>query len=148
MSTTSGLTRRRGGGGSGAGGGPSGSNVDDSLQRSGSSSRINDAAPETSYESAENGHKIAFDPRDIGESAERSKQPKLTLMEEVILLGLKDKQVCLHKVTRNPNLSTANLVTPLSSVLRVISPSGMTTSHMPFEGALLSNLPSVAVSPW
>jgi hypothetical protein len=36
---------------------------------------------------------IAFDPRDISESAERSKQPKLTLMEEVLLLGLKDKQV-------------------------------------------------------
>ena len=49
--------------------------------------------PETSYESGENGHKIAFDPRDISESAERSKQPKLTLMEEVLLLGLKDKQV-------------------------------------------------------
>jgi hypothetical protein len=41
----------------------------------------------------ENGHKIAFDPRDISESQERSKQPKLTLMEEVLLLGLKDKQV-------------------------------------------------------
>jgi Golgi phosphoprotein 3 len=51
------------------------------------------SAPETSYESGENGHKIAFDPRDISESAERSKQPKLTLMEEVLLLGLKDKQV-------------------------------------------------------
>lgn len=49
--------------------------------------------PETSYENSENGHKIAFDPRDISESAERSKQPKLTLMEEVLLLGLKDKQV-------------------------------------------------------
>ena len=51
------------------------------------------AGPETSYESGENGHRIAFDPRDISESAERSKQPKLTLMEEVLLLGLKDKQV-------------------------------------------------------
>lgn len=51
------------------------------------------SAPETSYQSGENGHKIAFDPRDISESAERSKQPKLTLMEEVLLLGLKDKQV-------------------------------------------------------
>lgn len=51
------------------------------------------SGPETSYESSENGHKIAFDPRDISESAERSKQPKLTLMEEVLLLGLKDKQV-------------------------------------------------------
>ncbi|KAL9624540.1 MAG: hypothetical protein Q9160_001204 [Pyrenula sp. 1 TL-2023] len=48
--------------------------------------------PETSYSAGENGHKIAFDPRDISENEERSKQPKLTLMEEVILLGLKDKQ--------------------------------------------------------
>ena len=52
-------------------------------------------APETSYSSGENGHKIAFDPRDISESEERSKQPKLTLMEEVLLIGLKDKQVCI-----------------------------------------------------
>lgn len=29
----------------------------------------------------------------MSESAERSKQPKLTLMEEVLLMGLKDKQV-------------------------------------------------------
>ena len=49
--------------------------------------------PETSYTNSENGHKIAFDPRDISETQERSKQPKLTLMEEVLLLGLKDKQV-------------------------------------------------------
>lgn len=52
-----------------------------------------DSAPETTYESSENGHKIAFDPRDLNESVERSKQPKLTMMEEVLLLGLKDKQV-------------------------------------------------------
>ena len=44
---------------------------------------------------------IAFDPRDISESAERSKQPKLTLMEEVLLLGLKDKQVSSHRETHN-----------------------------------------------
>lgn len=52
--------------------------------------------PETSREvgyDEVNGHKIAYDPRDISESAERVKQPKLTLMEEVLLLGLKDKQV-------------------------------------------------------
>ena len=96
--TTSGLTRRRGGAADGDNG------------TSGIGSRTNSAAnvrdtpanggggggPETSYESGENGHRIAFDPRDISESAERSKQPKLTLMEEVLLLGLKDKQVgCL-----------------------------------------------------
>ncbi|KAI1475897.1 hypothetical protein K445DRAFT_78241 [Daldinia sp. EC12] len=83
---SSGLTRRRGAGG--------GTATDDSngINRSNSSSNVRDSAPETSYENSENGHKIAFDPRDISESAERSKQPKLTLMEEIILLGLKDKQ--------------------------------------------------------
>lgn len=88
---SSGLTRRRGAGGGGVNG----------ESETGESSRVTspvpkatrDSAPETSYESSENGHKIAFDPRDISESAERSKQPKLTLMEEVLLLGLKDKQV-------------------------------------------------------
>src|SRR4051812_12324800 len=96
MSTTTsgGLTRRRGGGG-GGGEGSSGAAGDDSngINRSSSTSNARDSAPETSYEAGENGHKIAFDPRDISESAERSKQPKLTLMEEVLLLGLKDKQV-------------------------------------------------------
>jgi Golgi phosphoprotein 3 len=91
--TTSGLTRRRGaGGGGGANGDGNGSNGIGS--RSSSAANVRDSAPETSYESGENGHRIAFDPRDISESAERSKQPKLTLMEEVLLLGLKDKQVC------------------------------------------------------
>lgn len=87
---SSGLTRRRGGGG----GGPAAEGENSNgLPRNNSSSNFKDSAPETSYESSENGHKIAYDPRDISESAERSKQPKLTLMEEVLLLGLKDKQV-------------------------------------------------------
>jgi len=93
---SSGLTRRRGGGGGGGGG--DGEDMDSS--RVGSPAPAPKAGgsrdtggPETSYEAGENGHKIAFDPRDISESAERSKQPKLTLMEEVLLLGLKDKQV-------------------------------------------------------
>lgn len=97
--TTSGLTRRRGGGGPG-GAGNDGENNNGSNgigSRTNSSANVRDAVgsggPETSYESGENGHRIAFDPRDISESAERSKQPKLTLMEEVLLLGLKDKQV-------------------------------------------------------
>jgi hypothetical protein len=34
----------------------------------------------------------------MSESAERSKQPKLTLMEEIILMGLKDKQVGIAQV--------------------------------------------------
>ncbi|MBE3109794.1 MAG: hypothetical protein IMZ46_04645 [Acidobacteria bacterium] len=88
--SSSGLTRRRGAGGASneAGDAPG------APGRANSSSNFKDgSAPETSYEDGDNGHKIAFDPRDISESAERSKQPKLTLMEEVLLLGLKDKQV-------------------------------------------------------
>ena len=88
MASSSGLTRRRGGGGAAGNGEDEGSRVSSPAPR-----RNDDRAPETSYESSENGHKIAFDPRDISESAERSKQPKLTLMEEIILMGLKDKQV-------------------------------------------------------
>ena len=95
---SSGLTRRRGGGGGGAGGDNEDgepSRVASPAPKAGSSRDT--GGPETSYESGENGHKIAFDPRDISESAERSKQPKLTLMEEVLLLGLKDKQVSISK---------------------------------------------------
>lgn len=91
-----GLTRRRGGGGAAAGDGE----ASNGASRTNSTPNIKDSAPETSYESGENGHKIAFDPRDISESAERSKQPKLTLMEEVLLLGLKDKQVCRRRAPR------------------------------------------------
>ncbi|KAL1988173.1 hypothetical protein VTN96DRAFT_703 [Rasamsonia emersonii] len=88
MASAGGLTRRRGGGRVG-GDDDNSSRVSSPTPRNGTyDSRI----PETSYTGGENGHKIAFDPRDISESEERSKQPKLTLMEEVLLLGLKDKQ--------------------------------------------------------
>ena len=93
MASAGGLTRRRGGGG-----GASTSNAEDENDGSRVSSPVPknyDKAPETSYTGGENGHKIAFDPRDMQESEERNKQPKLTLMEEVLLLGLKDKQVLL-----------------------------------------------------
>lgn len=96
MASAGGLTRRRGAGG---GGGASASTAEEGEDASRVSSpapkTYNDRAPETSYTGGENGHKIAFDPRDISESEERSKQPKLTLMEEVLLMGLKDKQVQL-----------------------------------------------------
>jgi Golgi phosphoprotein 3 len=103
MSSASGLTRRRGGGG-GAGAAGDNENSDSSrvaspVNKAGGSRDT--SGPETSYESGENGHRIAFDPRDISESAERSKQPKLTLMEEVLLLGLKDKQVRCCSVGRD-----------------------------------------------
>ena len=90
MSSTGGLTRRRGGGGATTG------DEENEGSRSGTPAgapRENGRAPETSYTGGENGHKIAFDPRDMADNEERSKQPKLTLMEEVLLMGLKDKQV-------------------------------------------------------
>lgn len=84
---SSGLTRRRGVGNTSTDPDNEGSRVASPAPKPTSNN-----APETSYESGENGHKIAFDPRDISENAERSKQPKLTLMEEILLMGLKDKQ--------------------------------------------------------
>ncbi|KAK5679638.1 Vacuolar protein sorting-associated protein 74, partial [Elasticomyces elasticus] len=85
----SGLTRRRGAAGA------TGDNENGESSRVASPApRKNEdtRSPDTAYESGANGHKIAFDPRDISENEERSKQPKLTLMEEVLLMGLKDKQ--------------------------------------------------------
>lgn len=124
---SSGLTRRRGAAG------PSDGNGDE-----GNSSRVQSPAPrpqgsgqpETSYESGVNGHKIAFDPRDMNESAERSKQPKLTMMEEVLLLGLKDKQV-------SPGQATVKVLEDMGQSLMVAnrdtSLSGTTTYHMRLE---------------
>lgn len=91
MDSPGGLTRRRGGGRT-VGDDNNGNRVTSppSLNGSPYDSRVHEA----SFTGGENGHKIAFDPRDISESEERSKQPKLTLMEEVLLMGLKDKQVC------------------------------------------------------
>ena len=93
MAAQGGLTRRRGAGGGGAtanGDEESSSRVQSPTPRTGNPF---DRTPETAYESGENGHKIAYDPRDISENEEKAKQPKLTLMEEILLLGLKDKQV-------------------------------------------------------
>jgi len=89
MSAQGGLTRRRGAG------------VAQEHSDELSTSRVASPAPkdnpfdrpETGREVSDNGHIVAYDPRDMSESAERSKQPKLTLMEEILLLGLKDKQV-------------------------------------------------------
>jgi golgi phosphoprotein 3 len=88
MATGGGLTRRRGVGGGG-------SSLADGGEEAGSSSSPTRSSilGETSFAAGEESHKIAYDPRDLSESAERNKQPKLTLMEEVLLIGLKDKQV-------------------------------------------------------
>lgn len=120
-STPSGLTRRRGGGG-GTG----------DTDESGSPSRVLSPGPQrpeprqrdVSYDNV-NGHKVAYDPRDISENEERVKQPKLTLMEDVLLLGLKDKQVYISAHF------SAYLVLTSS---RACYHSGTTTSRMPSEG--------------
>ena len=94
MATTGGLTRRRGGGGTSSSG--LGDDENEATRGASPAPRVGPSdsqRAETSYTGGENGHKIAFDPRDISESEERNKQPKLTLMEEVLLMGLKDKQV-------------------------------------------------------
>ena len=118
MASAGGLTRRRG---AGAGAGASTSTTVDGEDSSRVSSpapkAYNDRAPETSYTGGENGHKIAFDPRDISESEERSKQPKLTLMEEVLLMGLKDKQVQLTFPSRLRSEPDTNVVQGLSVIL-------------------------------
>jgi hypothetical protein len=51
----------------------------------------------------EGGSKIAFDPKDLIDQGEEDarqggKAPRLTIMEEVLLLGLKDRQVCIYSV--------------------------------------------------
>ena len=91
MASAGGLTRRRGGGAA-VGEDENGDFRGASPAPRGGLS-YESRAPETSYTGGENGHKIAYDPQDISESEERNKQPKLTLMEEVLLMGLKDKQV-------------------------------------------------------
>lgn len=160
MSSSSGLTRRRGGGGGAA---AEGESSNGGIQRNNSSSNF-DNTPETSYESNENGHKIAFDPRDISESTERSKQPKLTLMEEVLLLGLKDKQVrsvpsfdgnngaqrldprdCNRAASMSAFVS-ASIALLMSWAGRDTSLFGTITYLMPFEAASSWSLPFAAGS--
>ena len=92
MASTGGVVRRRGAGAGTSSTSPP-EDENDASRVSSPVPKNYDKAPETSYTGGENGHKIAFDPRDMQESEERNKQPKLTLMEEVLLLGLKDKQV-------------------------------------------------------
>ncbi|PWZ00270.1 putative VPS74-protein [Testicularia cyperi] len=45
----------------------------------------------TTYDES-TGHKVAYDPRDLNDEKEMGENPRLTLMEEILLLGLKDKQ--------------------------------------------------------
>lgn len=69
-----------------------------STSPTGSSANISGLAKVSHAGSAfEGGNKIAFDPKDLEREDEEvrsgGRMPKLTIMEEVLLLGLKDKQV-------------------------------------------------------
>lgn len=98
MASTEGLSRRR----VGALAASSSYNNDEELHHTngGSNSRGGSPPPTQHAGSAfERGNRIAFDPRDLQEGANEEariwgKIPRLTIMEEVLLLGLKDKQVC------------------------------------------------------
>lgn len=109
MSTNGGLSRRR------VPGGSSSTTTDDDPSSAGTgassprttSPRNSTLSPTTSGgakhagSAFEGGSKIAYDPRDLereGEEMRRGggKAPKLTIMEEVLLLGLKDKQVRIY----------------------------------------------------
>jgi hypothetical protein len=104
---------------------------------------MDNRGPETSFTSAENGHKIAFDPRDISENEERGKQPKLTLMEDILLLGLKDKQVSSPKFPLSRLMGFRSLTS--YPHYRAICLSGTKTSPTPCEGVLSLNLHSAGV---
>lgn len=143
MASAGGLTRRRGGGRAAGADDNDDSRVSSPISRNGSA--LDHRGPETSFTSGENGHKIVFDPRDLSETEERSKQPKLTLMEDILLLGLKDKQVgfsCLFSPYLRPCLKTRKLrmrqllTAGNSSCYRVIYRSGTKTSPTPCEDAL------------
>ncbi|KAJ3770861.1 Golgi phosphoprotein 3-domain-containing protein [Lentinula raphanica] len=101
MASASGLSRRRGAGGGGNGGlistttSTSSRTSSDSPPPSRSSSFTGVNGTRTHAGSAfEGGSKIAYDPRDLPPSSttDNGKVPRLTIMEEILLLGLKDKQ--------------------------------------------------------
>ena len=103
---------------------------------------------------------IAYDPRDLDmaeQDGKGGKLPRLTIMEEVLLLGLKDKQVrstpplphffpSRNRIsTRGDNPQPFPCITLLVRclcrakvplvLLRDTFHSGMITYHMPYEGA-------------
>ncbi|KAK4701900.1 golgi phosphoprotein 3, partial [Phenoliferia sp. Uapishka_3] len=99
--STAGLSRRRGGAsqvgtnGASGGAGPSTSSPTTSTPGNPTSSRSNTPLPPTAQ--APPAHRVAYDERDM-ETGEERVMPKLTLMEEVLLLGLKDKQNSLSDI--------------------------------------------------
>lgn len=90
-----GLTRRRAGA-SPAVGASSSAQLESPTFPSGSTVPRPGSSVEGAASGAYEGRaKIAYDPRDFENSDEKESVPRLTLMEEVLLLGLKDKAVSL-----------------------------------------------------
>ncbi|KAL7415194.1 protein-vacuolar targeting-related protein [Mrakia frigida] len=101
--SNAGLSRRRGGGGGGA---PFTNDEDSPAPSSSSTAPASPSLGSSNNKSAvpngssggggggalEGRGKIAFDPRDFQDGGESKQVPKLTLLEEVLLLGLKDNQ--------------------------------------------------------
>jgi Golgi phosphoprotein 3 len=94
MASAGGLSRRR------AGAASSSYNDEDDTHRPSAAASRSNTPPATQHAGSafEGGHKIAFDPRDLQLDASEEakiggKMPRLTIMEEVLLLGIKDKQV-------------------------------------------------------
>ena len=106
-----GLTRRR----AGAGGSPTTTQSDQipssSSNHNSSSSSGNGNKSVPTPSASGTGGRVAYDPRDFQDDAESNKMPRLTLMEEVLLLGLKDKAV---RQQQPLSLSSFSLVISLS----------------------------------
>ena len=85
MASTSTLSRRRGA--------PTSSIETSSSQPFNSQSSSSSSRPTTPGTQSQSQHKVAYDERDMKDETEERLNPRLTLMEEVLLLGLKDKQV-------------------------------------------------------
>lgn len=72
----------------------------------------------------EGGSKIAYDPRDLEREDEDArlggKPPRLTIMEEVLLLGLKDKQVSIPTLHRFSHTSPSPVYSQPSSSCKML----------------------------
>ncbi|KAF9305302.1 Vacuolar protein sorting-associated protein 74 [Mortierella antarctica] len=84
--SSSGLSRRRGGGGGGS------DSAYSSPANSSGANGSSGASGSNGLRRNSTSDKVVSDPRDQQMEDENRTQPKLTLMEEVLLLGLKDKQ--------------------------------------------------------
>ncbi len=98
--STEGLVRRRGAGGSpSVGMSNSGSFDPNPVPATSAPKAARTTAPTSSAGGGggsgaiEGRAKVAYDPRDFENGGEAQQMPRLTIMEEVLLLGLKDKAV-------------------------------------------------------